>query len=84
MVACGPVVSFMCGLIGLFSNEVALGAILTMLVTLALGCPTSSQLVALEIGYPTFACAMHVHQMCTTRILRIRYNYLPISKRQGG
>ena len=74
----------MCGLIGLFSYEVALWAILTMLVTLALGYPTSSWLVTLEIGYPTFACGMHVHQMCTSRILRIRYNYLPISKRQGG
>ena len=51
----------MCGLIGLFSYEVALGAILAMLVTLALGYPTSSWLVTLEIGYPTFACGMHVH-----------------------
>ena len=64
----------MCGHSGLFSYEVALAAILIMLVTLALGCPTSSQLVTLEIGYPTssqlvtleigyptFACGMHVH-----------------------
>ena len=41
-------VSFMCGLIGLFSYEVALGAILTMLLTLALGYPTSSWLVMSE------------------------------------
>ena len=52
---------FMCGLIGLFSYEVALWAILTMLVTLALGYPTSSWLVTLAIGYPTFACGWLVN-----------------------